>query len=508
MKNEEKKSGGFLGLVERVGNALPHPIYIFVILTVSVVIVSALASSVEFVHPGTGEAQQIHNLVSVDGLKWFLANFVNNFIDFMPLGMVLATMLGVGLAEETGLLRSLLKVTIMGAPKVLVTAVVLFAGIMGNIAGSATFVIIPPLGALVFKALGRHPVAGLCAGFAGVAAGLSANLIITPTDILLCGITETGARILDPEFTVNPAVNWYFMMASTVLLTIVGAIIIEKVVEPKLGKYDATFSAENSDADASDLMTVTDDQKRGLKWAGIVTLVYGALLAMTIVPADGILRGPDGSIVPSTFLSSMVPILTIWFFSTAVAYGVCAKTIKKSDDVIKHMSSAMTGFSGFIVLCFFAAHFVESFSYSNLGLLIAVKGADFLEQSGLIGIPLIICFIILVSFINFFIGSSSAKWAILAPIFVPMLMNVGYSPYFTQVAYRIADSVTNSISPLESFMPFIIICAQKYDKRSGLGTVVASMLPLAGGFLVSWTILLIIWFVLGLPLGPGAGFYL
>lgn len=503
-KKIEKKSGGVLGAIERIGNKLPHPIYIFLIMSVAVILISALASGTEIIHPGTGETQTINSLASAEGFRWILGNLVKNFTKFAPLGMVLVMMIGLGLAEETGLLRTVLRSAIVGAPKTLVTFIVIFSGIMGNIAGSATFVVIPPLGAIIFKALKRHPIAGIAAGFAGVAAGLSANLLITPTDILSAGLTESAAKIIDPNFAVHPAVNWYFMIASTFLLSIVGTIIIEKIVEPRLGKYDSSNAGESSEDDEK-LMDVTVQERKGLRNAGIVTIIYFILIALMVVPTNGILRDPvKGTIVPSPFLSSMIPLLFTWFVLVALAYGITVKAIKNSNDVVKYMTNSMKGFAGFIVLCFFAAQFVEFFSYSNLGLLLAVKGAEFLEASGFVGVPLVITFIIIVSFINFFIGSSSAKWAILAPIFVPMFMQVELSPFFTQAAYRIADSVTNSISPLEPFMPFIIICAQRYDKRAGLGTVISTMLPLAIGFLASWTCLLIVWYLLNLPLGPGA----
>lgn len=503
-KKKEKKGKGFLGFIEYIGNKLPHPIYIFLIMSLIVIVVSALTANVEFVHPGTGETEGINNLVTPEGFRWILSNLISNFTKFRPLGMVLVMMIGLGLAEEAGLLRTLLRRVIVGAPKTLVTLIIVLSGILGNIAGSATFVVIPPLGGLVFKALNRNPIAGIAAGFAGVAAGLSANLLITPTDVLSAGITEVAAQIIDGNFLVHPAVNWYFMIASTIVLTATGVFVTEKIVEPRLGKLGMDGDDELTDDD-NELMEVTALERKGLRNAGIVSLIYFAIIALMVIPQNGILRDPvNGTIVPSPFLSNMISLLFAWFVLAALAYGITAKTIKNSSDVVKYMINSMKGFAGFIVLCFFAAQFVEFFSYTNLGLLLAVKGANFLQSSGFVGIPLIIAFILLVGFINFFIGSSSAKWALLAPIFVPMFMQVNMSPFFTQAAYRIADSVTNSISPLEPFMPFIIICTQRYYKKSGLGTVISTMIPYALSFLLVWTILLIVWYLLKLPLGPGA----
>ncbi|GHV33382.1 aminobenzoyl-glutamate transporter [Synergistales bacterium] len=500
---QQKRRRGILGAVETLGNMLPHPVYIFIIMTVAVVIVSMLTAGITFLNPGSGKEETIQNLATAEGLHWMLQSMVSNFTRFPPLGTVLVMMIGLGLAEEAGLLRAVLRKAIAGAPKTLTTTIVVFAGVMGNIAGSATFVVIPPLGGLVFKALKRHPIAGIAAGFAGVAGGLSANLLITPTDVLTAGLTEKAAQIMVPGFTVHPAVNWFFMLASTIVLTAVGVFVTEKILEPRLGEYNG--DGDDLTAEDTTLMEVTDAERRGLRNAGIVTLIYVLLLAWMVVPSGGILRDPKlGTIVPSPFLSSMVPILLIWFFFVALAYGITAKTIKNSGDVIKYMTESMKGFAGFIVLCFFAAQFVEYFSYTKLGLLLAVEGADYLQSSGFVGVPLILGFLILVTLINFLIGSASAKWAILAPIFVPMFMKLNFSPFMTQAAYRVADSVTNCVSPLEPFMPFIIICAQRYDKKAGLGTVISIMIPYAVFFLASWTLLLLAFYLLNLPLGPGA----
>ena len=503
-KEKKKRTKGVLGTIELVGNALPHPSYIFMILFVVVVFLSAALSKVTFLHPGTGETQGINSLLGATGLQWFLKTMIDNFIRFRPLGMVLVTAMGIGLAEESGLLRTALQSSIVKAPPYLITAIVVFSGIMGNLASSASFVIIPPLGAMMFKALGRHPIAGMCAGFGGVAAGLSANLIIAPTDILLSGITESAAQIMDPNFTVNPTVNWYFMAVSTIVLTIVGTLVNELVVEKRLGKYDPAQASEDTAEDV-ELMTIGTDQKRGMRFAGIAGLIFIVLLLIAIVPKNGILRSPEGKLIPSPFLDSIAPLFTLLFASLGIAYGVGARTIKKSTDIIKMLSKSASGLAGFIVLCFFAAQFVEAFSYTNIGLFVSVKGAEFLETTGFDGIPLILSFLILSLLIDFFIGSASAKWVLLSPIFVPMFMRLNLTPFFTQAAYRIGDSITNAISPLEPFMPYMIVTAQKYDKKAGLGTVISNMMPIALAYLVSWAALLVIWYVFDIPLGPGAG---
>lgn len=506
-EKQKKKSGHRLwNGVEKFGNSLPHPVYIFLILTAVVFVVSKLCANIEFPHPNTGEVQHITNLLSKDGLLWLLDSMVNNFVTFSPLGVTLVSMLGIGIAEETGLVKTAIKSSIAGAPRFLVTAIVLLVGIMGSLAGSATFVIIPPLGAMIFKAMGRHPIAGLSTGFAGVAAGLSANLMITQTDILISGISESAAQIYDPSYTVNPTVNWYFMAASTVLLTIVGTFVVDKIIEPRLGKYEPEGEIEEEHTDS--LTKITTEEKSGLKWAGIAVVIYFIFVALTIVPKNGLLRGENGAIINSPFMSSMVPILTLFFLAAGLGYGIRTKVIKRSADVVQMWGKSMAGLASFVVLCFFAGQFVKAFSESNLGLYLSVQGSEFLSKSNLTGVPLIVCFIGITMLINLLIGSASAKWALMAPIFVPMFMKLNYSPAFTQAAFRIADSVTNAISPLEPFMPFIIMTALKYDKKSGLGTVIATMLPLVISFAVSWILLLLIWFKLQLPLGPGSFIYM
>lgn len=498
-----KKKRSILARMEQAGNAMPHPVFIFLILIGVVIVISGLLNGTTFTNPSNGESIVIKSLMDRDGIIWLLTSAVKNFIQFPPLGMVLVTALGVGLVEETGLMKTLLTSMVSHSPVKLVTPIVIFVSILGNVAGSAAFAILPPLGALIFKSVGKHPLAGLAAGFIGVAGGLSANLLITPTDVVNSGITQAAVSAAGSSMPVNPAVNWYFMIASTFLLTIIGTIVIEKITIPKLGTYHSDEEEETEeDHEVSAL------HKKAMRYAGITALIYIAILALTVVPSNGILRSETGTIVPSPFLDSMIMILTGLFLFPALVYGWKAKTITCGKDVIQMLENSIASFTGFIVMCFFASQFVEAFAYTNFGMVISSVGANLISGSGLVGIPMIIIFILLVAFINFFVGILSAKWALLAPIFVPMFMQLGLSPYFTQAAFRIADSVTNPISPLEAFMPFMITVAQKYDKNAGLGTMITLMLPLSVAFLIFWTLLLLCWYVLGLPLGPGAGIFM
>lgn len=502
----------FLDMIEVVGNKLPHPVTIFVLFSIAVAIISHIAAaagvSVEFnmVDRTTNEVKlttvQAISLLNADGIRYMFSKAVANFTGFAPLGTVLVAMLGVGVAEGTGLIQALLRKLVLSTPKRLITAVVVFAGVMSNIASDAGYVVLVPLGAIVFLSFGRHPLAGLAAAFAGVSGGFSANLLIGTVDPLLGGISTEAAKLVSPGYAVAPTANWYFMIASTFLITILGTWITEKIVEPRLGEYKG-----NEKVDLHDL---TAAEKKGLRAAFISILLFTVLIALLVVPANGILRDPQkGTIMGhSPFMDGLVPIIMLFFLVPGAAYGIFAGTIKNDKDVANAMGKAMASMGGYLVLAFAAAQFVAYFAYTNLGTILAVKGAAFLKATGMTGFPLIIGFILVSAFINLFIGSASAKWAIMAPVFVPMLMQLGYSPEFTQVAYRIGDSSTNIISPLMSYFAVIIAFAQKYDKETGIGTLISTMLPYSIIFLVGWTILLVIWSFFGLPIGPGAGMYL
>jgi len=499
----------FLDWTERTGNRLPEPITLFAILAGLVLVISAIAGTagLSAVHPGTGKELQAINLLSPNGIRDIFTKAVSNFTGFAPLGTVLVAMLGVGIAEKAGFFNALLRKLVLGAPARLITAVVVFAGVMSNIATDAGYVVLIPLGGVIFWAFKRHPLAGIAAAFAGVSGGFSANLLITTLDPLLAGLTEQAAKLADPNYTVHPAVNYYFMIASTFVITIVGTWITEKVVEPRLGRFEGE-SEEFSDK-------VSAEESKGLRsafWAFVVTalfFVYLAFLPADSLPLAGVLRNPEtGKIIPSPFINGLVFVIAILFLIPSIAYGRGAGTIKSQRDVSNYMSQSMASMGSYIVLAFFAAQFIAYFNWSNLGLILAIKGADTLKASGFTGIPLMIAFIIVAAFINLFIGSSSAKWGIMAPVFVPMLFFLGYSPEFTQLAYRIGDSVTNIITPLMVYFPVIIAFAQKYDRNMGIGTLISIMLPYSIAFGLFWTLLFIVWTLLGLPIGPGANIYL
>ncbi|ALX50274.1 AbgT family transporter [Lentibacillus amyloliquefaciens] len=502
----------FLDGVEFIGNKLPHPITLFAILAGIVLILSAalqpLGISVE--HPGEdGEMVEINNLLNAEGLKYIFGSMTDNFIGFAPLGVVLVTMLGIGVAERTGLISALLRGFVLSIPRRFITVGLVFAGIMSSVASDAGYVVLPPLGALIFAAMGRHPLAGLAAAFAGVSAGFSANLVLSGTDVMLGELTIAAASTIDPAYaeTMNIAMNWFFIAASVFVLTFLGSWVTERVVVPRLGTYKGE-DGEDDEGNNNALEGLKPVEKKGLIFSGISLLVGLILTALLILPENAPLRGTEGNymdqIIQSPFMSSLVPIIAILFFIPGLVYGMVTKTIRNDKDVAAQMTDTMASMGMFIVLAFTAGQFVAYFNESNMGLVLGVYGAEFLDSINLTGIPLILMFVIITGFINLFIGSASAKWAMMAPIFVPIMMQLGYSPELTQMAYRVADSTTNIITPLMTYFAIIIAFAQKYDKKMGIGTMISVMLPYSIYFLVGWTIMLVIWMLLGTPLGPGS----
>ncbi|WP_436323131.1 AbgT family transporter [Vibrio cidicii] len=506
----------FLDSVEYLGNLLPHPITLFALFCLAILISSGIAGyfevSVADPRPegakGRAADGMIHvvSLLNADGLELIVTNLVKNFVGFAPLGTVLVAMLGVAIAEYSGLLSAAMRGLVMGASKRMVTVTVVFAGIISNTASELGYVVLIPLAAMLFHSLGRHPLAGLAAAFAGVSGGYSANLLIGTVDPLLSGITETAAQMIDPSYTVGPEVNWYFMFVSTFVIAGLGAFVTEKIVEPKLGKYNDEEASEDLSQDKMGSLTALE--KKALKLAGLATLLVSALLAWTVVPADGILRSDAGTIAGSPFLKSIVAFIFVFFAVPGFVYGKVVGTMKSDRDVINAMSKSMSSMSMYIVLVFFAAQFVAFFKWTNFGQVFAVAGAEFLQEIGLTGPMLFFAFILMCGFINLMIGSASAQWAVTAPIFVPMLMLVGYAPEVIQAAYRIGDSTTNIITPMMSYFGLILAVATRYMKNLGIGTLIAVMLPYSLVFIVGWSLLFYVWvFVFGLPVGPGAATY-
>ncbi len=496
----------FLSTVEMIGNALPHPATLFALFAFSLILASWFAAKLGLsaVNPKTGIEVLPINLISREGLHWILESTIENYTGFAPLGTVLVAMLGIGVAEKSGLIGSCLRLLVHSAPRRLLTFVIVLAGVLSNMASDVGYVLLVPLGAIIFMSIGRHPIAGLAAAFAGVSGGFSANLLLGTIDPLLAGISQEAARIIDPQYTVTPACNYYFMVVSTFVIAMVGTWVTERIVIPRLGAYEGSVTTEDDE-----FRKLSSEEKRGLLWAFIASLGISIFCLAGLIPKDGFLRDLEtASVLHSPFMHGIVTIIFVGGLLTGLAYGLAAGTFKNDADVVTGMKEAMETLALFMVLVFFAAQFVAYFKYTNLGMIVAIKGAEILKASGLGPIPLMLSFLLLAAGLNLCMGSASAKWAFMAPIFIPMFMLLGYSPELVQGVYRIGDSTTNIISPMMSFFALIVAFTQRYDPKAGMGTVIATMLPYSVAFMLAWMVLLVAWLLLGLPLGPGAGLYL
>ncbi len=486
-----------LDKIEIAGNKLPHPATLFAIMAGIVIVASAIASwaNLEALNPVTGEMITVNNLTSADGLRWLYTNIERNFILFPPLGLVLVIMVGIGVAEGSGLFTLLVKQLVIVSPKRFITPAVIAAGILSHLASEVGYVVLIPLGAMIFQAIGRHPMAGFAAAFAGVSAGFGSNFLIGSVDPILAGLSTAAANIIDENMYINPMVNYYFMVASAFMVVFVGTFVVDKIVEPRLGKYTGEVEALTIDAPSA-------LERKGLRLSAIGTLAVIILFAVLVIPENSLLRHPEtGDALRSPFFDGIIVLLLIIFFVPGLIYGKVVGAFKNDKDVMNAMGKSMSGMGSYIVLVFFAAQFVYFFKESNLGIIFAIKGASWLSEVGFTGFPMLVCFVMLVATINMFMGSASAKWAILAPVFIPMLMLVGYHPGLTQAAFRIGDSVTNVITPMMSYFALLVTYAQKYNKDYGVGTLISLMIPFSVVFMLAWIVLLAIWFFFDLPLG-------
>ncbi len=493
-------SSRILNTVERFGNRLPNPTYLFIVLCGVVLIASGLAALAQLsaIHPTTGETLQAVNLLSTYGLHQVLAHTVSNFVQFAPVGTVLVAVMGIAIAEHSGLIGAALKVSLLNAPPKLMTFVVVLAGVLSSLAADTGYVVLIPLAGILFHHAGRNPLLGILATFAGVSGGFSANLMIGPVDAALAGISTEAAHLVDPHYTVDATGNYFFIVASTLLIALVGTWVSEAIIAKRLppAKTSAPPPAASS---------LTLKERRALKWTAVLAISLIALLLLGLIPETGVLRDPEtGSIVKSPFIQGVVTLVAVFAALCGIAYGRLSGQYQKVSDCIEGMEQHMALMAGYLVLMFFAAQFVHYFAWSNLGAILAIQGAAVLKAFALPDIVLLTGFIAMAALINLFVGSASAKWALIAPIFVPMLMLSGISPEATQMAYRIGDSSTNIITPLMPYFGVVVAFAQKYQKDIGIGSIMANMLPYSFAFLCGWTLLFIAWSLLGLPLGPGA----
>jgi aminobenzoyl-glutamate transport protein len=433
-----------------------------------------------------------------------LVNLVPNFVGFPPLGSVLACLVGIAVAERTGLITAALRMVVMAAPPRWLAAILVFGGILSHSGADVGYVLYIPLGAAVFHVVGRHPLAGLAAAFAGVAGGFNANIVLGTIDVLLGGITQSAAAVVKPGIVVTPAANWYFMAASSVLITFVGAWVTEKVIEPRLGPYQG-------DAPRDEIKPLSAGEKRGLRFAGIAVLAVTALVLVGTLTEGGFLVDPKNpSFLASYFIRGLIFFIFFYGLVAGIAYGIGARTIRNDHDVVRGMEASLATMGSYIVMAFFASQFLAYFTWTNLGTVMAVKGAGVLQGLNLQDSPIIlmVSLVFFAGCVDLVIGSASAKWTLLAPIFVPMFMLLGYSPEIVQGAYRVGDSCTNIISPLNPYFPLVLGFAVRYVPKTGIGSMIALMLPYTIAFLAAWTLLLMGWIALELPVGPGAGLFL
>ncbi len=507
----------FLDWVERFGNRLPDPVTLFFIGAMLVLIGShiAAASGWSKLHPVTHESIAAKSLLTREGVQWVWLNMVRNFTGFAPLGIVLTAMLGIGVAERSGLIAACLKGMVQITPRSLLTPAVIFVGVNSSIATDAGYVVLPPLAALVFAKAGRSPLVGLAAVIAGVGCGFSANVLLTGLDPLLQGFTETGAQMMDRGRFVRADCNYFFMFVSTFVITLVAWAITKCIVEPRFSQKDIAeqianatlpgMSSESGAGDGGDRLTALERQ--GMSWALITTLIVGGGVAALIVipgaPLYGTYAKPPTLKPALVWPDVIVPLLMVLFLLPGIAFGVATRAIRNDRDVARMMGECMSSMGMYIVLAFFAAQFVEWFRESNLGFLIALQGAEMLERSHAPTWLMLAGIVLLAAFLDLFIGSASAKWAFMAPVFVPMFMAVGISPELTQAAYRVGDSCVNPIAPMNPYVVVMLVFMQRYLPRAGLGSLIALMLPYALILLAVWTALLLAWVGLDLPLGPG-----
>jgi aminobenzoyl-glutamate transport protein len=497
----------WLARIERGGNALPHPVTLFVLLTLVVIVVSWWMSGTSVMHPATGVPVKVQDLASLSWLRQWLAGALGFFTGFAPLGTVLVAMLGLGIAEGSGLVKTMIRALLLRAPHRFVTALLILAGILSHTAADAGYVLVIPLGAVIFAALGRHPLAGLAAAFAGVSGGFSANLLISPLDPMLAGFTQEAARLVDPLRVVGPLSNYWFMASSSVLIVVAGTWVTERIVEPRLVGRQPVLTAEGQSGGddpgmPGEALLLSELDLKGLRAAGITLLCWGALLCGGLVPTDGFLRSAPGApVLQSPVITGIVPLIFLVTASCGLVFGWVVGAFRSDHQVVSAMETSMASLASYVVLAFFTAQFIACFNASGLGLLLAVNGAGWLRSLEVGAIPLMTGFLLLTVLLDLVIGSASAKWAAMAAVFVPMFMLAGYPPELTQAAYRIGDSVANVITPLMPYFPLVVAYARRFDPGAGIGTLVALMLPYSVVFLFAWSGWLAVWILAGWPLG-------
>jgi aminobenzoyl-glutamate transport protein len=497
----------FLSAVERIGNRLPDPVFLFLWLIAGLIALSIVGSSLgwQAVNPVTDEVMKAKSLLSPENLEKLFIGMPKTLAEFPPLGIVITIIFGASVAERTGLFVTAIRGALLSAPRFILTPAVVVTGMVSHHASDASYVVVIPLAAVIFAAVGRHPLAGLAAGFAAVSGGYAGNIVPGASDALILGITQPAAQLIDPGYTVNIAGNWFFILGVVIVFTPIVWWLTDRVIEPRLGVWNPGGDA--APPAPEEKQPLTADQKRGLIWAGLVILaMVGIWTLITFLPGSPFV---DLEVEPeqrfNPLYKSLIAFFAITFFTAGAAYGVGAKTIQSHHDLVRMMREGIIQMAPYLVLAFFAAHFVAMFNWSGLGPLLAINGAEALKGLPLPAPLLLIAVMLLSCFFDLFIGSASAKWSALAPIVVPMFMLLGISPEMTTAAYRMGDSVTNIATPLMSYFPLILTFAQRWDPKFGLGSLMATMLPYAGAFLIAGLLMVAAWMTFNLPLGPGVG---
>jgi aminobenzoyl-glutamate transport protein len=517
---ETPSQRGFLGLVERIGNKLPDPAMIFVWLILVLVLLSVLGQwlgwSASLAYngeeaPSGGEladgtlTYRATSLLTEENVGKLLTEMPKTFTGFAPFGLILTIILGVIIAERTGLLSSAIRAALRNTGKAALTPIVAIIGMLSHVASDAAYVVLIPLAAIVYAAAGRHPIAGLAASFAAVSGGLAGNFIPTQLDVLLFGFTQEAARIVEPGWTMNPLGNWWYGFAAASFIVPLIWFITDRMIEPRLGPWrgetDANLAAELAKT------SLTADEKRGLRNAGLAALAMIALAAaLVLTPGYSPLydESKTGPAALQPFFGAMVPLFAVLFAACGIAYGRATGVIRSSGDVIDMMQEGVRSLSSYIAFMFFAAHFVAMFNWSRLGPILAIDGAHLVETLGLPAPLLLVSVQMMSSLLDLFIGSASAKWSAMAPVVVPMFMLLGISPEMTTAAYRMGDSYTNIMTPLMSYFPLVLVYARRWDKHFGVGSLLALMLPYALCFMAMGVAMTVSWVAFDLPLGPGA----
>lgn len=505
VESEKTKLERILFGIEKVGNKIPDPMMLFVYLSIITIVASAVLSYFDWsaVNPVTQKIVKVYNLASIDGLLKMLTSAIDNFVTMPALGMVLTCMLGVGVANESGLflvgLHGMVQRSKGSDLKIIVIFII--ACVLSHITGGTGFVVMPPLGALIFTAMGRNPLAGLMCAYASVTGAFACNVIVTSMDVITVSFTEAAAKMVIPDISLSPAIGYYYSLATVVPVVIAAVLITTHVVEPRLGKYTGKGIAGESNK------AIAERDYTALKYALWSMVVFTAIICIGVIPEHGILKDPvTGSALSgkSPLMKSLAFIIALMFFIPGIVFGKVSGKFKDCRDVAKAMGKAMSDMGTYIAIIFVIAQFLKYFDWSNLGIVIAIKGAEILQSSGFPISIVVVLFILMCSVLNLFIGSASTKWAILSAVFVPMFMFLGYHPALPQMAYLIGDAVTNPICPTDAYFSMLLVLAQKYDPDAGIGTLLANMTPYSIAYLIIMTAILLIWFFCGLPLGPGA----